>query len=106
MRGESPFQRQQETKASFLLSFHASNILYYFPIPAHIAFEYPIRTVSNFFENSRVKVHHRYQRHLCHRCQRHRRQILPPVLLVLFITVANLPPVSTIPAAVTGSRML
>ncbi len=70
--------------------------------------EYPIRTVSNFFENSRrysqVKVHHRYQRHrwqICHRCQRHRRQncrryqrhrrqILPPVSLVLLIPVANL----------------
>ncbi len=56
-----------------------------------------MRTVSNFFENSRrysqVKVHHRYQRHrwqICHRCQwhrwqfclqyqRHRRQIFPPV---------------------------
>jgi len=90
--------------------------------------EYPIRTVSNFFENSRrysqVKVHHRYQRHrwqichrcqrhrrqncrryqrhrrqICHRCQRHRRQILPPVSLVLLIPVANLPPVSTTPAA-------
>ncbi len=43
--------------------------------------EYPIRTVLNFFENSRrysqVKVHHRYQRHwwqICQRCQRHRRQ--------------------------------
>ncbi len=43
--------------------------------------EYPIRTVSNFFENSgrysQVKVHHRYQRHrwqICHRCQGHRRQ--------------------------------
>ncbi len=43
--------------------------------------EYPIRTVSNFFENSRrylqVKVHHRYQQHrwqICHRCQRHWRQ--------------------------------
>ncbi len=61
------------------------------------ATEYPIRTVSNFFERSRrysqVKVHHRYQWHrwqICHRCQRHRwqnccryqrhrRQILPPV---------------------------
>ena len=53
--------------------------------------EYPIRTVSNFFENSRrysqVKVHHR--------CQRHRRQNLRPVSLVLLIPVANLPPVST-----------
>ncbi len=84
--------------------------------------EYPIRTVSNFFENSRrysqVKVHHRYQRHrwqiyprcqrrrrqncrryqqhrwqICHRCQRHRRQIVPPISLVLLIPVANLPPV-------------
>ncbi len=45
--------------------------------------EYPIRTVSNFFEHSRrysqVKVHHRCQRHrwqICHRYQRHRRQIM------------------------------
>ncbi len=57
--------------------------------------EYPIRTVSNFFENSRrysqVKVHHRYQRH--------RRQTLRPVPLVLLIPVANLPPVSTTSAA-------
>jgi hypothetical protein len=47
--------------------------------------EYPIRTVSNFIENSRrysqVKVQHRYQRH--------RWQILPPVSLVLLILVAN-----------------
>ncbi len=64
--------------------------------------DYPMRTVSNFFENSRrysqVKVHHRYQRHwwqICHRCQRHRRQIVPPISLVLLIPVANLPPVST-----------
>ncbi len=44
-----------------------------------------IRIISNFFENSRrysqVKVHHRYQRH--------RRQILPPVPLVLLTPVAN-----------------
>ncbi len=64
--------------------------------------EYPIRTVSNFFENSQrysqVKVHHRRQ--ICHRCQRHRRQILPPVLLVLLIPAANLPPVSTTPVAI------
>ncbi len=54
--------------------------------------EYPIRTVLNFFENSR-----RYsQIKVCHRYQRHRRQILPPVSLV--IPVANLPPVSTTPA--------
>ncbi len=57
--------------------------------------EYPIRTVLNFFKNSgiysQVKVHHRYQRH--------RRQILPPVLLVSLIPVANLLPVSTIPMA-------
>jgi hypothetical protein len=80
--------------------------------------DYHIRTVSNFFENSRrysqVKVHQRYQRHrrqichrcqrhrwqncpryqrhrrqICHRCQRHRRQILPPVWLVLLTPVAN-----------------
>ncbi len=69
--------------------------------------EYPIRTVSNFFENlrrySQVKVHHQYQRHrwqICHRCQRHQRQILPPVYLVLMIPAANLPPVSTTPAAI------
>ncbi len=36
---------------------------------------------------------------ICHRYQRHRRQILPPVSLVLLIPVANLPPVSTIPVA-------
>jgi hypothetical protein len=40
--------------------------------------QYPIRTVSNFFENSwrysQVEVHH-------HRYQRHRWQILPPVSL-------------------------
>jgi hypothetical protein len=44
----------------------------------------------------------RYQQHLwqiCHRCQRRRWQILPPVSLVLLIPVANLPPLSTIPAA-------
>jgi hypothetical protein len=50
---------------------------------------------SNFFENSqrysRVKVHHQYQRH--------HRQILPQVSLVLLILVANLPPVSMVPAA-------
>ncbi len=65
--------------------------------------EYTIRAVSNFFENShrcsQLKVDHRYQWHwwqICHRHQRHRRQILPPVSLVLLIPVANLPPVSTI----------
>jgi hypothetical protein len=50
---------------------------------------------SNFFENSRrysrVKVHHRYQRH--------RRQIFLPFSLVLLIPAANLPLVSTIPLA-------
>ncbi len=57
--------------------------------------EYSIQTVSNFFENSRrysrVKVHHRYQRH--------RWQVFPPFSLVLVIPAANLPLVSTIPAA-------
>ncbi len=47
--------------------------------------EYTIRAVSNFFENSRrysqLKVDYRYQRH--------RRQTLPPVSLVLLIPVAN-----------------
>ncbi len=87
------------------------------------ALEYTIRAVSNFFENSRrysqLKVDHRYQRHrrqncrryqrhrwqICHWYQRHRRQILPPVLLVLLIPVANLPPVSTIPAANNGNNI-
>ncbi len=54
------------------------------------------------FENSR-----RYsQFKVDHRCQRHRRQILPPVSLGLLIIchrstilVANLPPVSTTPVA-------
>jgi hypothetical protein len=43
--------------------------------------KYPIRTVSNFFENlqrySQFKVHHGYQQHewqICHRCQWHRQQ--------------------------------
>ncbi len=57
--------------------------------------EYSIKTVSNFFENSRrysrVKVHHRYQRH--------RWQIFSPFSLALLIPAANLPPVSMIPAA-------
>ncbi len=37
-------------------------------------------------------------RQICHLYQRHLQQIFPPVSLVLFITVANLPPVSTISA--------
>ncbi len=64
--------------------------------------EYPIRTVSNFFENSRrhsqVKVHHRYQRHRwqnCHKYQRHR----------LLILVANLPPVSMTPVVKYGNNI-
>jgi hypothetical protein len=51
----------------------------------------PFRIFSKIRRYSQVKVHHRYQRH--------RRQILPPVLLVLLIPVTNLPPVATIPAA-------
>ncbi len=58
--------------------------------------EYPIRIISNFFENSlrysQVKVHHWFQRHrwqICHRCQWHRQQILAPISLVLLIPVAN-----------------
>ncbi len=61
------------------------------------------RIISNFFEISQVKVHHRCQRHrwqichwyqrhrrqVCHRYQRHRRQILPPVPLMLLTPVAN-----------------
>ncbi len=61
--------------------------------------EYSIKTISNFFENSRrysqFKVHHRYQGH--------RRQIFPPVSLALLIPVATggnrWQPVSTIGAA-------
>jgi hypothetical protein len=58
--------------------------------------KYCIRTVSNFFVNSRrysqVKVHHRYQRHrwqICHRyqnCCRYQRHLatnLPPVSATL-----------------------
>jgi hypothetical protein len=59
--------------------------------------EFSIKTVSNFYENSRrysrVKVHHRYQRHRwqifppvstapmtnCHRYQRHWRQIMATI---------------------------
>ncbi len=37
---------------------------------------------------------HRWQIEMCHRYQRHRRQILPPVQLMLLIPVTNLPPVS------------
>ncbi len=63
------------------------------------------RSASNFFKNSRrylqVKVHHWYQ---CHRCQWHWPQIFPLVSLVLLIPVANLPPVSTIPAANNGNN--
>ncbi len=58
--------------------------------------EYPIRTVSNIFENSQrysqVKVHHWYQWHrqqIWHWYQWHRRQILPLVSLGLLIPVAN-----------------
>ncbi len=47
--------------------------------------EYSIKTISNFFENSRrysqFKVHHRYQRH--------RREICPLVSLALLIPVAT-----------------
>jgi hypothetical protein len=61
--------------------------------------EYSIKTVSNFFENSqrysRVKEHHRYQRHrwqICHRYQRHRWQIFPPFSLALLIHMLTLLP--------------
>jgi hypothetical protein len=59
--------------------------------------EYPVRTVSSFFENSRrysqVKVHHRYQRHrgqICHRCQRRRRQNSRFRALVIFSFTAEI----------------
>ncbi len=47
-------------------------------------------------------MHLQYQQHQrqnCHWYQRHQQQILPPGSLVLLIPVANLPPVSTTPAA-------
>jgi hypothetical protein len=81
-------------------------LLLVFFISFPLAPEYSIKTVSNFFKNSRrysqVKMHHRYQRHqwqICHRYQRHRRQIFPPFSLALLIPVANLALVSTILAA-------
>ncbi len=52
-------------------------------------------------ERHRRQIYHRCQRHrrqICHRYQRHRWQIFPPFSLALLIQVANLPPVSTIPA--------
>ncbi len=57
-----------------------------------------------FFHESVSWQQHRQQ--ICHRYQRHRRQILPSESLVLLIPVANLPPVSTIPAGCvdTGSN--
>jgi hypothetical protein len=65
-----------------------------------------IRVISNFFENllrySQVKVHHQYQRHrwqIYYWYEQHRRQILPPVPLMMLIPVAKLLPVSTILAA-------
>ncbi len=55
-----------------------------------------IKIISKLFENSRrysqVKVHHQCQRHwrqICHQYQGHRRQILPPVPLVLLTPVTN-----------------
>ncbi len=45
---------------------------------------------------------HRWQ--ICHRCQQHWRQIIPPVSLVLLIPVANLPPASTIRVANNGNN--
>ncbi len=99
-----PFDRQHKDyrkvltgkKQDFLFKGQCHEILcfWFFPwISFPQAPEYTIRAVSNFFNNSRrylqLKVEHRYQRH--------RRQILPPVSVVLLIPVANLPPVSTIP---------
>ncbi len=73
------------------------------------------RIILNFFENlrrySQVKVHHWYQRHqqqichryhwhrqqICHSYQWHRRPILPPVLLVLLVLVANRIPAANLP---------
>ncbi len=69
---------------------------FFLSISFPLAPEYPMRTVSNFFKNSRrysqVKVHHQYQRHRRQRYQRrqrHRRQVLPPVSLVSTTPVAS-----------------
>ncbi len=51
------------------------------------------RIFSNSRRYSQVKVHHWYRWH--------RRQILPPVLMVLLIPAANLPPVSMTPVALS-----
>jgi hypothetical protein len=45
-----------------------------------------------------------YRQQICHWYQQQRWQIFPPVSLVLLITVANLPPVSTIRAVDTGGK--
>jgi hypothetical protein len=60
----------------------------------------PLDSRLNIYINFCLQVHFKvsaasycYQRQICHRYQRHRRQILPPVSLV------SLPPVSLTPAA-------
>ncbi len=68
-----------------------------FPPPAP---DYPIRTVSNFFEKSlrysQVNVHHRYQRHRWKPVSTTPAAKLPPVSTT---PAANLPLVSATPAA-------
>ncbi len=54
---------------------------------------------------AKLLLYQQHRRHFCHRYQWHRRQILPPVSLVLLIMVANLPPLSTIPAANNGNNI-
>jgi hypothetical protein len=46
-----------------------------------------------------VTLHTKAWRQICHRSQLNRGQIFPPVSLLVLISVANFPPVSSIPAA-------
>ncbi len=70
--------------------------------------EYPFRTVSNFFENSRrysqLKVHQINSKVSAVKCSHYLPPVsltavanLPPVLTTLALLVENLPPVSLIP---------
>jgi hypothetical protein len=59
----------------------------------------PIGPFKFFFESQGAPLVSTTRWQICHRYQRHRRLIFPPVSLVLLIPVVNLPPVSTIPAA-------
>ncbi len=133
--GIDPDPHNWLTDPAIYYSFHQwpfqwSSVRRYFPSGFFMnqfprATEYPIRTVSNFFENSRrysqVRVHHRYQRHwwqICHRSQQHWRQKLPLVsttpatnFATSFTSVVdtgtdgNLPPVSLTLVANNGNNI-